>query len=142
MQGAVVLLVTAAAIAAPAAWPAGASYPRPVRACGSIVDAGRAVRVDIAETGGGMKVSCTVARGVMRRYLAIARRHLWPGGAGSSRRLAYEGVRFDCYKSRPDGVGWDYHCDATQDSAARYVDVGAGRRGHLCRSRSGRCPPG
>ena len=44
----------------------------------------------------------------MSRYLAIARRHRWPGGTGSYRRLIYKGLRFECYKSRPDGVGWEW----------------------------------
>ena len=139
MTRALVVLILAAA----SAWSAAASYPRPERACGAILSGGQSVAIDIDEVGGRMKLSCTAARGVMGRYLAIARRHQWPpGGPESVRSFAYEGRRFVCYKSRPDGVGWDYHCTTSNYWATRFVDVAAGRRGHLCTSRSGRCPRG
>jgi hypothetical protein len=143
MRRALLVLAAAAVIAGTGASRTTASYPRPERACGSILSGGKPVAVDIDEVGGGMKLSCSAARGVMSRYLAIARRHRWPGGTGSGRRLIYESLRFDCYKSRPDRVGWDYHCNTSNFSNGdRFVDVGAGRRGRLCSSRSRRCPPG
>jgi hypothetical protein len=143
VRGALLVLTAVAVIAATDAGHATASYPRPVRPCGTIPNGGKALAVDIDEVGGGMKLSCSVARRVMIRYLAIARRHRWPGGTGSARSLIYTGLRFDCYKSRPDGVGWDYHCNTSNFSKGdRFVDVGAGRRGHLCTSPSGRCPRG
>jgi hypothetical protein len=40
--------------------------------------------------------------------------------------VRYRRRTFDCYKSRADGEGWDYHCMTAAD--AYDVDVGAGRR--------------
>jgi hypothetical protein len=129
-------------VAVSAASPALATYPKPVRACGSLVAGARVVAVDIDEVGGGFSLTCPVAQQVMRRYLAIARQHAWPGGAWSFRRIKLQSLGFDCYKSRPDGVGWDYHCNATSPSGRGFADVGAGRRGKLCPRHDPRfCPP-
>jgi len=129
-------------VAASAACPASASYPKPVRACGSVISEAKVVAVDVDEVGGGFRLGCRVARQVMNRYLAVARRHTWPGGTGSFRRITQTGLHFGCYKSRPDGVGWDYHCNATSPSGLGFADVGAGRRGTLCTRQDSRfCPP-
>jgi hypothetical protein len=84
-----------------------------VRACGAIKAHARHLRVDIGE-GDGSLVSCAHARRVMRRFLHTR---------DSEFRMF--GRRWSCYKSRPDGQGWDYHCIAGTDP---YVDVAAGRR--------------
>jgi hypothetical protein len=83
-----------------------------VRSCGKITFHGQRVRVDIGE-GDGSAVTCPHARKVMRRFLH---------GPRSSFR-AY-GAKWDCYRSRQDHEGWDYHCG----TRTRYVDVAAGRR--------------
>jgi hypothetical protein len=84
-----------------------------VRACGAIKADGRHLRVDIGE-GDGNVVTCTHARGVMRRFLHTR---------DSDFRMF--GRKWGCYKSRPDGQGWDYHCNS---GTRTYVDVAAGRR--------------
>lgn len=49
--------------------------------------------------------------------------------AGRFGSFHYGARTFECYKSRPDGEGWDYNCDYSRyGSADAYVDVGAGRR--------------
>jgi len=92
------------------------SQPSSVKDCGSIQALGKRLAVDIAR--GRFPLSCESARRVIRRYL----------GRGGRRYdiLAYEGMVFHCYRSRPDGLGWDYHC--THATRVRYVDIGAGRR--------------
>jgi hypothetical protein len=89
------------------------------RSCGSIRVRGKQVAVDIDE--GRLPLTCDAARAVMSRYLG--RRNVRYG------TVRYGTRTFECYKSRPDGVGWDYHCSYSNYSAAdAYVDVGAGRR--------------
>jgi hypothetical protein len=96
----------------------GRSY-RIRRSCGFIQARGKRVAVDIAE--GRLPLTCGAARAVMSRYLARSF-----VGYGT---LRYGTRRFDCYKSRPDGEGWDYNCLYAKYSAAdAYVDIGAGRR--------------
>jgi hypothetical protein len=123
------------------------SFPPPVKACGSIANGGSRIAVDIDEADGGAMVSCTVARGTMAAYLRKARARRWTTTqTGRSLDFVYGGRRFACYTSRPDRVGWDYHCSFGRSSGAvfRFVDVGAGRRGHVCRlvPFERRCPPG
>jgi hypothetical protein len=97
------------------------------KTCGLIHLRGKPLAVDIDE--GRLPLTCFAARAVMTRYLAIARVHRWSSGAGSYRHPIYRSLPFSCYKSRPDGVGWDYHCNYSKYSSAdAYVDVGAGRR--------------
>jgi hypothetical protein len=91
----------------------------PVKACGSISIRGRTVLVDIAE--GDVLVSCATARAVMRRFIPQTTR---PGSGD----IRYRGRTYGCYKSRPDRVGWDFHCSWSTPSAMQYVDIGAGRR--------------
>jgi hypothetical protein len=91
--------------------------PNLLKACGSIDHKGRSLAVDIVE--GHYPLSCAAAQGVMRRFLA--QRH---GRVTADFR--YRRINFGCYKSRQDGVGWDYHCSPA--SYKHYVDVGAGRR--------------
>ena len=93
---------------------------RPVKACGSISLGGRRLRVDIA--GGEPRVTCATARAVMRRFVATAKDDL------RARDVRYNGRVWGCYRSRPDGVGWDFHCVGQHAGTGRYVDVGAGRR--------------
>jgi hypothetical protein len=96
----------------------GRSY-RIRRSCGFIQARGKRIAVDIAE--GRLPMTCSAARAVMSRYLA--------GSLASYGTLRYGIRRFDCYKSRPDGEGWDYNCLYSKYRAAdAYVDIGAGRR--------------
>lgn len=90
------------------------------RSCGFIRALGRRIAIDIAE--GRFPLTCGAARFVMSRYLS--RRFVRYG------TLRYASLTFECYQSRPDGVGWDYHCMTGGPAAAAYVDVGAGRRPH------------
>jgi hypothetical protein len=104
-------------------WVRGGESFRIRRSCGATRAFGRPVVVDIVE--GRFPLTCGTARTVMSRYLA--RRFVRYG------TLRYARLTFECYKARPDGVGWDYHCMYLKDSAAgtaTYVDVGAGRRPH------------
>jgi hypothetical protein len=55
---------------------------------------------------------------VMQRFLRI--RH-----GAQFREFHIFGHSWGCYKSRPDGQGWDYNCPT---NGRRYVDVAAGRR--------------
>ena len=87
--------------------------------CGSIHARGKFLAVDIAD--GRLPVTCVAARAVMTRFLGRP-----VAGYGTVR---YGRRTFACYKSRPDGVGWDYNCNFSKYTAAdAYVDVGAGRR--------------
>jgi hypothetical protein len=98
----------------------GRSY-RIRRSCGFIQARGTHVAVDIAE--GRLPLTCSAARAVMSRYLT---RSFVRYGT-----LRFGTQKFECYKSRPDGEGWDFHCNYDNyDSSATdaYVDVGAGRR--------------
>lgn len=88
--------------------------PHFLQACGEIMVSGRAVRVDIVE-GNRRLVTCPHARKVMQRFLRTRRHHF--------KFRAYGGA-WECYRSRQDGVGWDYNCN----TYPHYVDVGAGRR--------------
>jgi hypothetical protein len=88
--------------------------PHFLQECGEIMVRGRALRVDIVE-GNRQLVTCLHGRKVMQRFLRTRRHHF--------RSRAYGGA-WECYKSRQDGLGWDYHCN----TFPHYVDVGAGRR--------------
>lgn len=90
------------------------------KGCGFIRARGRKVAVDVAE--GRFPLTCSAARTVMSRYLA--RPFVLHGTVRQGR------LTFECRTSRPDGVGWDYHCSYSRYTAAGvdYVDVGAGRR--------------
>jgi len=94
----------------------------PFKRCGTIRVLGKPLAVDITE--GRFPLSCEVARVVMRRYFAR--------GARRNDTVRYQSMKFDCYRSRRDGVGWDYHCShltRTQYvNMTQYVDIGAGRR--------------
>jgi hypothetical protein len=87
------------------------------RECGALGTPEKPVLVDITE--GVLPLTCVAARGVMSRYLS--RR--------DNGSVVYDGLMFDCYNSRPDGVGWDYNCIHSDDGPkGDYVGVGAGRR--------------
>jgi hypothetical protein len=90
--------------------------PHFLQACGRIILKERTIRVDIAE-GNRELVTCPHARKVMRRFISTRRKHFKFGAYGKT---------WECYKSRQDGLGWDYHCGS--DTSRRYVDIGAGRR--------------
>ncbi|HWI71881.1 MAG TPA: hypothetical protein VNT55_08000 [Baekduia sp.] len=95
---------------------AAASPPKGfIRACGTIQIGKRSPRVDIAE-GNGKLVTCAQARGVGRTFLRSHR---------SRKSFQQSGRKWSCYKSRPDGVGWDYNCLTLTGG---YVDIGVGRR--------------
>ena len=134
----------AAALCAGAASATTDSYPPPLRSCGSIQHGTKRLAVDIAEAGGGATVSCVIARGAMSRYLEKAGARRWPVDSGRNLNFVYARVLFSCYTSRPDRVGWDFHCSPEyRNRPARFVDVAAGRRGHLCHLADTRhCPPG
>jgi hypothetical protein len=97
-----------------------------VKACGTINAVGRTLNVDIAE--GHLRTTCREARHVMSTYLVRS------SGTEGSRRIKLGSKTWGCYKSRPDGVGWDYHCNRLKkrikDEPLRkiFVDIGAGRR--------------
>jgi hypothetical protein len=95
----------------------GRSY-RIQRSCGFIEGRGNRVAVDIAE--GHLPLTCAAARAVMSRYLA---RSFVRYGT-----VRYGTRRFECYKSRPDGEGWDFNCAYSRSASDAYVDVGGGRR--------------
>lgn len=120
------------------------SFPRPLRGCGSITYENKRVAVDFAEGHGRIRISCRVGRGAMRHYLFLARSRRWRNQSGRNLDFRYEGRLFQCYTSRKDGVGWDYHCGL--DGGRWWVDVAAGRRGRrICALpdvRANRCPPG
>ena len=123
------------------------SYPPPVKTCGTIAAGAKSIAVDIDEADGGATMPCAVARGTMATYLRKARARRWPRtNSGRSLDFVYARRHFACYTSRRDGVGWDYHCSfgRTSGDAFRFVDIGAGRRGDVCRRRpfEQRCPPG
>lgn len=102
-----------------------------VKACGKIHARGRVLRVDITEAwglgSGGARAlrRCGTARGVIHRFLRHAQ--LEYRGPNSS-TVRYRGRRFSCYTSRPDGEGWDFHCNWASSDVSRFVDYGAGRR--------------
>jgi hypothetical protein len=105
------------------------------------------IAVDVDETNGGAMVSCVVARATMTTYLARAGATHWPkGDTGRTLDVIRAGEKFTCYTSRPDRVGWDYHCNLDRSSlkTIRFVDIGAGRRGRLCTLKpfDRRCGPG
>lgn len=127
-------LIVAALCLAPAAGGATqrAGGAKPVRACGSLQALGRTLRVDIAD--GRLPITCARARGVIRHYLAATR-------GRTNGPLVHNGQTWACYRSRNDGVGWDFHCNYitsytgvvgkptfATDVTKHYVDVGAGRR--------------
>jgi hypothetical protein len=120
------LALLAAAVACTSAV-AARNQPQPVKACGSIAALGKRV-TDIAE--GRLPLACSAARAVMGAYLAMRLRFTHPGHVGSvfNRKL-----KFDCYTSRLDGVGWAFHCVhdtgvTSKPFVSQYVDVGGGRR--------------
>jgi hypothetical protein len=106
--------------------------PPIVKTCGQISTLGRTLDVDIAE--GRMPIKCRRARHVMKVYLARSK------GAKGTRRVKVGSKVWDCYGSRPDGVGWDFHCSwqrVRKPYIENYVDIGAGRR-FWPRNRGGR----
>jgi hypothetical protein len=122
------LALLAAAVACTSAVAAVGIQPQPVKACGSIAVLGKRVTVDIAE--GVFPLACSAARAVMGKYLAMRLRFTHPGHVGS---VFYRKLKFDCYTSRLDGVGWDFHCMhdtgvTSKPFVTKYVDVGGGRR--------------
>ena len=88
------------------------SYPPPVKSCGSIENGSVRLAVGIDETNGGLMVACPTARVTMSLYLARAHATKWPeGDVGRTLDVVSAGRKFTCYTSRPDRVGWDYHCN-------------------------------
>ncbi len=109
-----------------AAGPLGATaaVPSIAKACRGIEVSGHRVRVDITEERGRPRWHCATARAVMRRFLRTD-----PVYAGPNfDEIHFGGRSYGCYASRPDGEGWDYHCNWLADSGKRFVDFGAGRR--------------
>jgi hypothetical protein len=121
---ALVALAAALATLAALAGTATAGVPSIAKACRSIAVSGRQLRVDITEEHGRPRARCATARAVMRRFLRTD-----PVYAGPNNEQIRFGARtYSCYASRPDGEGWDYHCNWLADSGGRFVDFGAGRR--------------
>jgi hypothetical protein len=101
--------------------------PRPqlVKACGAIHAKGHEQKVDVTETRGRVSHSCRAARAVMRRFLRRApATYTGPNNA----EVNFRGKIYSCYVSRPDGEGWDYHCNWFSSNADSFIDYGAGRR--------------
>jgi hypothetical protein len=100
--------------------------PRPpiAKACGAISVHGDRLQVDITETIGMKARGCDTARHVMRRFVRRSPSVMENG------QVRYRGRTYDCYRSRLDGEGWDYHCGWSDHSgnSGRYIDFGAGRR--------------
>jgi hypothetical protein len=71
-----------------------------------------------------MTMSCPTARAAMRRFLRLAGSYKSPNGTS----ITYRGRTFWCYASRPDGEGWDYHCNGSSPNGTSVIDYGAGRR--------------
>lgn len=119
-----VLLAILAAQGGVGAASAPASRPDFVKSCRSIKVSGRVLGVDITEVIGRPRGRCATGRTVMRRFL-----HTGPVYEGpNSREIRFRGRTYDCYASRPDGEGWDYHCNWLKKSGDTFVDYGAGRR--------------
>jgi hypothetical protein len=97
-----------------------------VKACGTITALGTTLNVDIAE--GHLRTTCRQARHVMETYLTRT------DGAEGGRDIKIGRKTWGCYTSRPDGVGWDYHCNRMKKRIGHLplrkvvVDIGAGRR--------------
>lgn len=106
--------------------PAEASAAPVQKACGSIHAINRHLRVDVERTPRRHRLhtGCHMARGVARRYLH--RSH----GRNVTLDVHYRSRKYTCYKSRDDGVGWDYNCSAIRSSGHSYKNsaVGIGRR--------------
>jgi hypothetical protein len=121
------LAVIAFAVLALWAWQdarASASRPPIAKACGAIQVHGHRLRVDITEVSGIPARGCRAARTVMRRFVRTS-----PPVQGNG-QVRFKGRRYDCYRSRLDGEGWDYHCNRSEDRGAKhlFIDFGAGRR--------------
>lgn len=99
--------------------------PPIVKACGTIHAKGHKQRVDITESHGHVSHSCSAARAVMRRFL---RRAPATYTGPNSAQVNFRGKAFSCYVSRPDGEGWNYHCNWFSSNADSLIDYGVGRR--------------
>jgi hypothetical protein len=107
---------------------ASVSRPDIAQACGPIGVGGRQLSVDVAEAIGRGPGSCGTARTVMRRFLGT---HPGPYSVTNNNdagMVRFSGRRYDCYVSRPDGEGWDYHCMWSSGNGDQYIDYAAGRR--------------
>ena len=106
--------------------PSSSSVPALVKACGTITALDTTLTVDIAE--GHLRTTCRQARHVMTTFLTRT------GGVDGSWDIKIGAKTWGCYKSRPDGLGWDYNCNRLKkrfgDLPVRktFVDIGAGRR--------------
>lgn len=99
--------------------------PHLEKECGEIRIHGERLRVDIDETIGMKAHNCRTARRVMRKFIRTS-----PPVMGDG-LIRDHGRRYDCYRSRPDGEGWEYHCNWSSSSSSasfRFIDYGAGRR--------------
>lgn len=123
--GAMVVAVAVLLCAVGVTVAAAGSRPPLVKACGAIHAKGRKQRVDIAEAHGHVSHSCSAARAVMRRFVRRARA-AYTGP--NSTQVNFRGKTFSCYVSRPDGEGWNYHCNWFSSNATSLIDYGAGRR--------------
>jgi hypothetical protein len=99
--------------------------PTLVKACGTISALGTTLEVDISE--GRLRTTCLQARHVITTYLARS------NGGDEFRKIKLGAKTWHCYKSRPDGAGWDFHCNRMRPrlkgrDVNSFVDVGAGRR--------------
>jgi hypothetical protein len=82
------------------------------------------LRVDITETINVKARDCRTARNVMHRFVRTS-----PPIMGNG-QVRYRGRAYDCYRSRLDGEGWDYHCNWSNftNGNDQLIDFGAGRR--------------
>jgi hypothetical protein len=99
--------------------------PPLLKPCGAIDAKGRRQQVDITEARGRVPRRCGTARTVMRRYLRKA-----PSSytGPNNDRVTVRGRTYSCYVSRPDGEGWNYHCNWFSSNSNAFIDYGAGRR--------------
>src|SRR6476646_4202578 len=88
-----------------------AEVPSIAKACRGIEVSGRQLRVDITEERGRPRGHCATARAVMRRFLRTNPVYEGPNGE----QIRFGGRIYSCYASRPDGEGWDYHCNWLAD---------------------------
>jgi hypothetical protein len=101
-----------------------------VKACGAIAPLGTSLNVDIDE--GRLPTTCRLARHIMRSYITRIGGGTTDVDGCCTKKIRLGAKVWDCYKSRADGQGWDYHCSRLLNRSGpfnqNFVDVGAGRR--------------
>ena len=110
--------------------PSASKATRLVKACGVIAPLGEAMKVDIDE--GRLPTTCRQARHIVQTYISNIGGGTTDVDGCCSKKVRLGAKVWDCYKSRADGEGWDYHCSRLLNRSGpfnkNFVDVGAGRR--------------